>query len=325
MPTCPECGYVLEADETTCPQCGSPAKGRPAQAQGQNDEQASRPAQRPRPRTRTELIGASAFAIIAIGVLVFMLTHTRFGPRGPAGTSVAASTSRAQPPTPTGAEPAVGAMAAEGSAAPMASAGALPPSVITPGAGGYEQPEAEPAQGAEGEPAPAPEQPGAGQAGNELTLPGWIVRPGGLVEGSPPETEASGTGAAEESSEPQPETAPPEQPEGISRLLRYCPFDLRPGMEIGLRPGMQPAEISFQGAKPGPGGEESLTGGIICANWTVRGTGGGALRLGVGQATGPSGGHLWVDQPFEVLQNGRLVGSFGNTDEYWQALRGGEG
>jgi hypothetical protein len=192
-----------------------------------------------------------------------------------------------------------------------------------PEAGGYEQPEAEsaPAKEAEGEPAPAPEQPNAAQAGNEVTLPAWIVTPEGTVVGSSPETAPSSTGVAGESSQPQPGAARPQQPEDISRLLRYCPFDLRPGMEIRLRPGVQPAAISIQGARRATAAGESLASAVTCGGWTVRGIRAGALRLTAGQGAGGAAQPLWVDQPFEVLKDGRLVGSFGNTAEYWQALR----
>ena len=323
MPICLGCGRVLRQDELACPRCEPAAKGAPAAAKRDDDRPVSRPtsrpAQPPPAAKRRQQIGAGAFAIAAIGLLMFSLTHTRFGP--PRADAIpAAATNRA----PTAPAPAAPEQASTGSpptaVSPTASATStwtLPPLANMP-VGGYEQPAPQRVPTQRFNPPPVRQQTNAWQAGNEVTIPSSIAMQQGPVAGSSPEAERSGAvvrvGAPEESVQAR-------RPRNDDRVLRYCPFDLRPGMEIRLSLGAEPANISFQGEKAGSGGGESLAGGITCRDWTVRGVRGGALRLKVEQGGAAPARRLWVDQPFEVLKGGEVVGTFANTSEYQQALQ----
>ncbi len=119
----------------------------------------------------------------------------------------------------------------------------------------------------------------------------------------------SGTGAAN-----QPPTEPADT--GTRDLLQQCPFDLRVGGDAqAVKESQETAEVQlgFQG--------DQLT-YLASGTWRVQGKGGQALQAEA-QVPDEQGNvtYLWPDQPFEVYQNGQLVGAFQNTQEYWDAQR----
>jgi hypothetical protein len=154
-----------------------------------------------------------------------------------------------------------------------------------------------------------------------------------------------------------PEEKAVKSPKVDPEVLAQCPFDLRVGEEIRTKEGIslatrvpgQPQGLVAQktnvgrgiecisrhlGVAPRIGDLQSLRKievETLDAVWRVQGIGTRSLRTEAltieaswlaesGEREIPQGRiDIWQEQPFEILKNGKLIGRFNNTDEYWQA------
>jgi hypothetical protein len=100
-----------------------------------------------------------------------------------------------------------------------------------------------------------------------------------------------------------------------------APFDMQVGQDISKRrydpEPDTPGRIAFH-----PDGMQAGLMYMEEGPWRLRGVDGAFLRVTVPlSSAGTPGRPRWVDQPFEVLKDGRLVASFSNTAEYQRALQ----
>ena len=156
----------------------------------------------------------------------------------------------------------------------------------------------------------------------------WLSQPraerpfgGGSVSstGSPtasqsaPASSGSGGGAA----------PPGPSAEEVARreVARESPFNLAIDQPVSPKPGagssLSITDISIAGDTAG-------ISSFAVGEWTLRGLSGQQLQVGFEQSGDVLAGswsfqQYWVDQPFELLRNGQVVGSYQNTAEYLQA------
>jgi hypothetical protein len=214
MPKCLSCGYLLESGETTCPVCGASA----AQTLGAK-EKAAEPEARPvAPPRQTRMIAAGAFAVIAVGLAIFLSVRA-LAPKRPSyltrNTRAAPSTSRVTPQAPAPEQyppqqvPAAASQMQPGAYVqpPMAP----PPPVPQPA---YTEPAPE-------ETAPEPEaaQPTEPVDPNTTTVQGWVAYPKGgnaptvVTAPSPESTPSPGGAAPTPAAGGPPSTAPAPRPD----------------------------------------------------------------------------------------------------------------
>ena len=95
-------------------------------------------------------------------------------------------------------------------------------------------------------------------------------------------------------------------------LIQRCPFKIIVGEKIGLRSTFAGASYTFKIE----GGEIR---NIESGGWLVEGLENKLLNIDQ-RYSGYTPSLYWIDQPFKISYNGKLVASFKNTDEYLKMI-----
>lgn len=214
MPKCLSCGYLLEAGESTCPVCGASA-AQTLNGTGGEGQPAPPPKARP-PQSR--MILAGAFAVVAIGLAIFMSVRA-LAPRRPSYLGATRGTSsqgaRVATPPATAPQSAPEATLPAATQMPAATYPQAPPPPPVPSAEYPTASEETPAQPETAQPEPTQQA-----DPNTTTVQGWVAYPKGgnaptvVTAPSAEETPASGATAPPTAIAPTPAAPTPPANQG---------------------------------------------------------------------------------------------------------------